>query len=114
MFVERYEVFNKPVQISEVGAPGGPTRDSVLTGKFEFTDEPYIWHRPWDEELQADWLEGIYTLCYSKSWIEALNWFDLTDPYAYIKNGGIIRSPKGGKKAAFNRLKKLQEKWKSL
>ena len=114
MFLERYESFNIPVQISEVGAPGGPTRESVLTEKYKFSEEPYVWHRPWDEELQADWLEGIYTLCYSKPWIEALNWFDLTDPHAYLTNGGILRSPKGGKKAAFTRLRNLQDRWRHL
>jgi len=76
--------------------------------------EPYIWHRPWDQELQADWLEGLYTLAYSKPWIEAVNWYDFVDPFSFIKNGGLLESPQGEKKAAFERLMKLQDRWKSL
>jgi hypothetical protein len=82
--------------------------------RFDIPSEPYVWHRPWDEELQADWLEGLYTLGYSKPWIEAVNWYDLDDDHAFIDNGGLIKSPHGEPKAAFHRLKRLQEEWKSL
>jgi hypothetical protein len=111
MLVERFEEFGKPVQLSEVGCPGGPTERSVKLGTVGFPDEPYVWHRPWDEELQADWLEGIYTLAYSKPWIEACNWFDFVDPHSYLDNGGLIKSPKGEPKAAFERLVKMRERW---
>ena len=64
--------------------------------------------------MQADWLEGIYTLAYSKPWIEAANWYDFVDPYAWIKTGGLLRSPNGERKAAWQRLLKLKEQWKNL
>jgi hypothetical protein len=112
--IERFASFGKPVQLSEIGAPGGPTEKSVLLKTVGFPKEPYAWHRPWDEELQADWLEGVYTLAYSKPWIEAANWFDFVDPYSYIDNGGLLRSSDGEKKAAFDRLHKLEAGWKAL
>jgi hypothetical protein len=34
--------------------------------------------------------------------------------HSYLKNGGILRSPKGERKAAFTRLKNLQERWHHL
>jgi len=102
------------VQLTEVGASSGPNRNSVMTDRLGFPEEPYIWHRPWDEELQADWLEGLYTLAYSKPWIEAVNWYDFLDPFAFIKNGGLLRSPQGEKKAAYERLINLQNKWRKL
>jgi GH35 family endo-1,4-beta-xylanase len=114
LLIERFEEFDRPVQLTEVGASSGPTKDSINTGRLELPDEPYIWHRQWDQELQADWLEGLYTLAYSKPWIEAVNWYDIVDPYSFIKNGGLLESPKGEKKAAYERLLKLQEKWKNL
>ncbi len=85
-----------------------------MTGKYKLPQESYIWHRHWDDELQADWLEGIYRLAYSKSFIEAANWFDLIDAYAYIDNGGLLGSPNARKKAAFHRLLKLKTDWESL
>ncbi|MCC6396940.1 MAG: endo-1,4-beta-xylanase [Bacteroidetes bacterium] len=109
--LERLEQFKRPVQISEIGAPGGPTEYSIKLGKYSWPKEPYAWRRHWDEELQADWLEGVFTVAYSKSWIEAANWFDFVDPYHYIENGGLLRSPKGETKAAYDRLLALREKW---
>ena len=115
LLVERFEEFGRPVQLSEVGAPGGPTNRTVRLGESEIpTGEHYDWHRHWDEDLQADWLEAVYTLGYSKPWIEAANWFDFVDPHSYIENGGLIRSPEGEPKAAYHRLKSLQEQWREL
>jgi len=114
LLIERLERFGRPVQLTEVGASSGPNRDSVVTDRLGFPTEPYIWHRPWDEELQADWLEGLYTLAYSKPWIEAVNWYDFVDPYAFIKTGSLLRSPQGEKKAAYERLMKMLARWKTL
>lgn len=112
--IERFEEFGRPVQLTEVGASSGPSERSVVLDRLEISQDPYVWHRPWDEELQADWLEGLYTLGYSKPWIEAVNWYDLDDDHAFIDNGGLIRSPHGEPKAAFHRLKRLQEEWRRL
>jgi len=114
LLIERLEKFGRPVQLTEVGASSGPTKDSINTGRLGMPTEPFIWHRHWDEELQADWLEGLYVLAYSKPWIEAVNWYDFVDPHSWIKTGGLLRSPAGEKKAAYERLVKLKEKWKNL
>ena len=114
MLLERYEQFGKPLQISEIGAPGGVTDSTIRLGKSKFPTEPHIWRRPWDEELQADWLEGVFTLAYSKPFIEAANWFDFVDPYSYIENGGLLRSPEGETKASYDRMQRLVDRWKAL
>ncbi|MBT8400355.1 MAG: endo-1,4-beta-xylanase, partial [Rhodothermia bacterium] len=114
MLVERFEEFGRPVQLTEVGTTSGPSDRSVKLGTVEIPDEPYIWRRHWDEELQADWTEMLYTLSYSKPWIEACNWYDFLDGQAFIKNGGLVRDTEGERKAAFHRLKKIQEEWAAL
>jgi hypothetical protein len=114
ILIERLQKFGRPVHLTEVGAGSGPDTDSVMTGRLGFPDEPYAWHGQWTQELQADWLEGVYTLAYSKPWIEAVNWYDFIDPFSWIKQGGLIASPKGEKKLAYQRLKQLQEYWKKL
>ena len=112
--IERLAVFKKPLHLSEIGCPGGPSEESVKTGKVGFPKEPYPWHRPWDEELQADWMEGIFTLAYANPGVEVANWFDFVDPHSYIDNGGLLRSPNGEKKAAFHRMKKMEDRWHRL
>ncbi|MBN1466805.1 endo-1,4-beta-xylanase, partial [candidate division KSB1 bacterium] len=114
LLLERLQQFNRPVQLTEVGASSGLSKASINDGSLDLPLEPFVWHRPWDEELQADWLEGVYALAYSRPWIEAVNWYDFVDPHSFIKNGGLLRSPQGEKKAAYERLAHLQKKLRAL
>jgi len=109
---ERLKKFGKPIQITEIGTTSGPTKETVESGKYEIPNRPYSWHREWDQDLQADWLEQIYTIMYSKPWIEAINWYDFVDPYSFIQNGGLLANPAGEKKEAYHRIKKLKDDWK--
>ncbi|RKY51736.1 MAG: hypothetical protein DRP86_00235 [Candidatus Neomarinimicrobiota bacterium] len=111
--IERYEVFGKEIQLAEVGAPSrGITQEFIEEDIIDYSTQPYEWHRHWDEELQADWLEEIFTYAYSRPLIKAANWYDLIDGFAFLKSGGLLRSPRGERKAALDRLKVLQKKWK--
>lgn len=112
--IDRLEQFGRPVQLTEVGASAGPSLESLQSGKLPLSFDPYVWHRPWDEELQADWMEGLYTLAYARPFIEAVNWYDFVDPYSWITNGGFLRSPKGERRAVVDRFLKLQAEWKAL
>jgi len=114
LLVERYEKMGKRIQISEMGASSGPTDTSVALKKVGMPGEPYAWHRPWDEELQADWMEAMYTLAYSRPSIEGAHWFDFVDPYYFIDNGGLLRSPEGETKAAYDRFRRLRESWSAM
>ena len=106
---ERYETFGKAVHLAEVGSPSiGVSQEFLDDEKEHFSTQPYEWHRHWDEELQADWLEYAFTYAYSRPWIEAANWYDFIDPYGFLKSGGLLRSPAGEKKAAVDRLLKLK------
>src|SRR5690606_30378492 len=89
--IDRFQAFGKPVQITEIGTSSGPTREDVMLGTMRVPKAPYEWHRPWDEDLQADWLEQTYTLFYSRPWIEAVNWYDFADFRTFIQNGGLVR-----------------------
>ncbi len=109
--IERLEKFGRPVQITEIGTTSGPTVESIATGEMPLPDYPYSWHRHWDEELQADWLEQVYTILYSKPWIEAINWYDFVDPYSFIDNGGLLAKPTGETKPAYHRLERLEREW---
>jgi GH35 family endo-1,4-beta-xylanase len=110
--IERYEQMGKKVQLAEIGASSKGITQEFVGEEKDFSSQPYEWHRHWDEELQADWLESVFTYAYSKPFIEAANWYDFVDPYGFLKHGGILRSPKGEKKAAVDRLMKLKEQWK--
>ena len=114
MNLERYEAFRRPLQLSEVGTSSGPTNETLRSGTKPVSHEPYAWRRRWDEELQADWLEAMYMVAYSKPFIEACNWFNFVDPHSYIENGGLLRSPDGDVKPSYERLQKLRQWWDAL
>lgn len=56
LHIERFEAFGKKVHLTEVGTSSGPSDASVKTGTLGMPTEPYAWHRPWDEALQASTL----------------------------------------------------------
>jgi len=112
---ERYETFGKPVHLAEIGCPSwGIAQEFNEPDRTDFSIEPFEWRRLWDEDLQADWLETAFTYAYSKSYIEAANWYDFVDPWGFLKHGGWLRSKEGDMKHAAIRLRGLQERWKSL
>src|SRR5690606_25531097 len=113
MMVERMEAFGRPVQLTEIGVSSGPSKQSVLDGSLGLPTEPYVWHRPWDEELQADWMEGVYTLAYSTPWIQAANWFGFVARPSWLPHGGLVRDAQGEPKAIFPRMKALQQAWRA-
>lgn len=111
--LERFEAFGKPIYITEIGTSSGPTREDVMLGTMEVPTAPYDWHRPWDEDLQADWLEDTYSLFYSRPSVETVAWYDFADFRTFIPNGGLVKVD-GRRKASYHRLKSLLEQWGHL
>lgn len=111
--VDRFTAFEKPIIITEIGTSSGPTREEILTGSMSIPEGPYDWHRHWDEDLQADWLEQTYRIFYSKPEIQGISWYDFADFRTFIQNGGLIRVD-GQKKLSFERLHDLLNEWNRL
>ena len=111
--LERLAVFNKPIYITEIGASSNlvaPAPSGAITAP---QGEPFAWHRHWDEELQADWLEQVYTLYYSRPYVKAISWYDFSDFRPFIVNGGLVRED-ASTKQSFDRLKMLLTRWGQL
>ncbi len=111
--VDRFAEFGKPVHITEIGASSGLTRQDIVLENRDVPGAPYDWHRPWDEDLQADWLEETFTAFYSKPYIHSVSWYDFADFRTFIPNGGLIRVD-GTPKDSFRRLRELLESWDRL
>ena len=111
--LERFEKFGKPIYITEIGTTSGPTFETVVDRSMGISNRPYDWHRAWDEELQADWLEQVYTLYYSRLNIKAINWYDFSNFRPFIVNGGLV-TESCEPKQSFYRLKELLRSWNRL
>jgi GH35 family endo-1,4-beta-xylanase len=106
--LERFFVFRKPVWITELGV----SASSVPDDRSSRPPSPDVWHgSQWTEKIQADWVEQYYTICYSKPEIEAISWWNSTDPALY-PNAGLVTSDLRPKEAYF-RLLKLIQTWRS-
>lgn len=104
--LEKYSKLGKPIHITEMGCSSAPGIDPNAQRKKASAG----WHGPWTEDMQADWVEAVYTLYYSKPYIHAVSWWDLADAVSFWPYGGFLRgdcSPK----PSFTRLKALEEKW---
>ena len=111
--LERLAVLGKPMAITEIGASSNLHTTSPSGAVTGNQSEPYAWHREWDEELQADWLEQVYTIFYSKPYIKAINWYDFSDFRPFIANGGLIHEDASPKRA-YHRLQGLLDSWGML
>jgi GH35 family endo-1,4-beta-xylanase len=107
--LERFSRLGKPIHVTEAGVSSDPTVDEASYLK----EPPGKWHRPWSEEVQADWVEQLYTLCYSKSYIGAIGWWDLTDRGNFWPHGGLVREDMTPK-LSYTRLQALLKKWRGI
>lgn len=106
--LDRFGQLGKPIHITELGVSSatGIDKTSVLQ------DARGLWHGPWSEQIQADWIEQFYTLCYSKSFIQAVSWWDLIDRGNFLPFGGLLDA-QGQPKASFHRLQRLLTQWRT-
>ncbi|HWB53380.1 MAG TPA: endo-1,4-beta-xylanase, partial [Tepidisphaeraceae bacterium] len=89
--LDRFATLGKSVFITSISAPGRNTADAgdISEGKFD-PAAAGRWHKPWDPEVQADWLEQIYKVILSKPYVENIAWADLADLNQTVPAGGLL------------------------
>jgi endo-1,4-beta-xylanase len=110
--LDRFAQFEKPIHITEIGISSAPGVDKrSLFNKQDLSVLLGEWHRPWDEAVQADWLEQFYTIAYSKPAVQAISWWEFSDhegsgwPF-----GGLLQKNFTPKKS-YARLQNLRKAW---
>lgn len=105
--LERFSALGKPIHITELGVSSATGIDPQSYLK----EAQGLWHAPWSQAIQADWVEQFYTICYSKTAIEAISWWDFTDLGCFWPFGGLLDQNMQPKEA-FYRLKNLLAQWR--
>jgi GH35 family endo-1,4-beta-xylanase len=106
--VERFFVFGKPVHITELGVSSSSEPDP----RTQVPPSPDVWHGTrWTEQVQADWVEQFYTLCYSKPEIDAVIWWNVSDPSLYANSGLLTDDLRP--KESYHRLLGLVKSWRA-
>lgn len=106
--LDRFKDFGRPLHISEISCNSQPGLDADSMRPKDLVPG---WHGAWTESMQADWLEAIYTLCYSKPEFEAIGWWDIADyPGHFWPHGGLLRADSTPKES-YSRLLTLKQNW---
>ena len=109
--LDRFSAIGRPVFITAVSCPGRPTPDP--SDQSEGRLDPALagrWRRPWDPQLQADWLESVYRIALSKPFVESIAWADLADINQSVPAGGLLDDV-FQPKPAFTRLQQLRQQF---
>jgi hypothetical protein len=109
--LDRFSQLGRPIFITAVGAPGqnGPDSGDISDGRMN-PAEAGRWKRPWDPQLQAEWMEAVYRLALSKPFVESIAWSNLADIHQTLPGGGLMNDM-FQPKPAFMKLQEMREKF---
>jgi hypothetical protein len=101
----------RPLFLTAVGAPGraGPDPSDVSEGRLDPSNGGR-WHRPWDAQLQADWLDAAYRVALSKPFVESVAWSNLADIGQTLPAGGLMDDMLQPK-PVYERLHKIRDQF---
>ncbi len=92
-----------PIHLSEISIPAAtPTACSGMG----------YWHAPWDETVQADYLEAFYTMVFGIEPLRSITYWDLLDNDSFVNTGGLFREDLTPK-PAYERLRSLLAQWRT-
>ncbi len=106
--LERFGRFGKPVHITEHSMASDPSEDPAAYIKSNWGQ----WHAPHSQSNQADWVEQLWTIAYSKPFITAISYWDFADKGHFWPHGGFLDKDLKPREVYF-RLKNLLESWKT-
>lgn len=111
--LDKFSTLGRPVFLTGLGVPGRHTPDphDRSEGKFDPNLAGH-WKRPWDAELQAEWMQSAYRISLSKPYIESIAWENLADMTPSVPSGGLLDDMLRPK-PVFSRLQEMREQFHS-
>lgn len=105
--LERFGRLGKPVHITEQGIASDPSEDPKSLVKKPWGQ----WHEPFSQKIQADFLEQMWTIAYSKDFLTAITYWDFSDYGGHFwPHGGFLDADLKPKES-YGRLKSLIDSW---
>ena len=108
--LDKFSTLGRPVFLTAVGVPG---RASPDIGNTVDPSQGGRWRKPWDQQLQADWMEAVYQMAFSKPFVESIAWANLADLQPTLPGGGLLDDMLRAK-PSFQRLQLMREKYKQF
>ncbi|HWE94540.1 MAG TPA: endo-1,4-beta-xylanase [Tepidisphaeraceae bacterium] len=112
--LDKFSTLGRPVFLTAIGCAGQATPDGGDTPEARLDPSAAgRWRKPWDAQLQADWMEAVYSMALSKPFIESVSWANLADLRQTLPGGGLLDDMLRPK-PAFQRLQQMREKYKQF
>jgi hypothetical protein len=111
--LDRFSTLGRPVFVTAMSCPGRATPDANDASEGRLN--PSLggrWHRPWDPNLQAEWMAAVYELALSKPFVESIAWGNLADMSPTLPGGGLLDDMLKPK-SAFTKLQEMRTKYHS-
>lgn len=107
--LDRFSTIGRPVFLTAFGSPGRHTADpgDRSEGKLDPANAGR-WKKPWDAQIQSEWMDTAYRLALSKPFVESVAWGNLSDSNASLPGGGLLDDMLKAK-PAFLKLQELRE-----
>jgi len=89
--LDRFSTMSRPVFLTATTVPGRHTPDP--SDRSDGKADPAgagRWHRPWDLELQAEWINSVYRIALSKPYVESIAWGELADLRPIMPGAGLV------------------------
>jgi hypothetical protein len=107
--LDRFSTIGRPVFLTAIGAPGRYSPDPA--DRSEGKLDPAAagrWKKPWDPQVQAEWMDTVYRLALSKPFIESVAWGNLADINTTLPSGGLLDDMLRPK-PAFQKLQEIRD-----
>jgi len=101
--LDRFCLLNRPVHITSVAVPGRSG-----SGESDF-DAAGVWHKKWDQAVQAQWLWQFYKIALSKPLVNTITHSSLSDNDSEIVPGSGLLTDKLEPKKSFEIVRTLQK-----
>jgi hypothetical protein len=111
--LDKFSTLGRPLFLTSLAVPGRASPD--IHDRSEGKLDPILagkWKRPWDPELQAEWIAAAYRIALSKPYIESIAWGNLADINPTLPAGGLLDDMLRPK-PAFTRLQEMREQFHS-
>jgi len=111
VMLDRFATIGRPLFLTSIGVPGraAPDPNDISEGRMD-PSQGGRWHRPWDPELQAEWMESVYRIALSKPFVESVAWDSLADMGQSLPGGGLLDEMLQPK-PVFERLHKMRDQF---